>query len=180
MSGWAEPGLVAGAPYRGGRAGGLAYSGTVTGESMAVAASPAGGETVERVLALLRAHGGRATPAKRLLLAAMAGSPGHRSAEELAAAVQQQAPDVHRSTIYRNLEELERLQVIDRTQMAHGPATYHLASAAHGHLVCENCGSITELPSEAFRSLADTARRRHGFTINPGRFAVTGRCAACQ
>jgi Ferric uptake regulator family len=48
--------------------------------------------------------------------------------------VHARAPDVHLSTNYRNLEELERLGVIDSTRLGSGPATYHLASAAHGHL----------------------------------------------
>jgi Fur family transcriptional regulator, ferric uptake regulator len=87
---------------------------------------------------------------------------------------------VHLSTVYRNLEELERLGVIDSTRLRDGPATYHLASAAHGHLVCEKCGSMTEVPDDMFRDLISSARTRYGFAINPHRFAMTGRCASCQ
>jgi len=144
---------------------------------------PAGQDShsaVEDVLALVREHGGRATPARRLLLQALFGSQEHRSAEELAAEVRAHAPDVHLSTVYRNLEELERLGVIDSTRLGDGPATYHLATAAHGHLVCEKCGSMTEVPDDMFRDLISTTRTRYGFAINPRRFAVTGRCANCQ
>jgi Fe2+ or Zn2+ uptake regulation protein len=87
---------------------------------------------------------------------------------------------VHLSTIYRNLEELERLGVIDSTRLGSGPATYHLASAAHGHLVCERCGTMIEVPDEIFADLVRLAVTGYGFAINPHRFAVTGRCAACQ
>jgi len=142
------------------------------------AARPGG--AVEDVLALLRSHGGRATPARRLLLNALFAGAGHRSAEELAAQVRALAPDVHLSTIYRNLEELERLGVIDSTRLGAGPATYHLATAAHGHLVCEQCGTMTEVPDEIFAGLVQVARDGYGFTINPHRFAVTGRCASCR
>ncbi len=135
---------------------------------------------VEDVLALVRQHGGRATPARRLLLQALFGSQEHRSAEEIAAEVRAHAPDVHLSTVYRNLEELERLGVIDSTRLGGGPATYHLATAAHGHLVCEKCGSMTEVPDDMFRDLIGSARTRYGFAINPHRFAMTGRCASCQ
>ena len=135
---------------------------------------------VEEVLALVREHGGRATPARRLLLEALFGSQEHRTAEELAAQVRAHAPDVHLSTIYRQLEELERLGVIDATRLGDGPASYHLASATHGHLVCEKCGSMTEVPDDMFRDLIGSARARYGFAINPHRFAVTGRCANCQ
>jgi Fe2+ or Zn2+ uptake regulation protein len=77
--------------------------------------------------------------------------------------------------------ELERLKVVDRTRPGHGPATYHLAAGAHGHLICENCGSMTEVPDEMFSSLAETARERYGFTVEPHRSAVTGMCQLpCQ
>ena len=114
-----------------------------------------------------------ATPARRLLLQALFGSQEHRNAEELAAEVRSHAPDVHMSTVYRNLEELARLGIIDCTRMGKGPATYHLASAAHGHLVCEKCGSMTEVPDDMFRALVRSARTKYGFAINPHRFAVT-------
>ncbi len=141
---------------------------------------PASVDPIEEVLALVRSHGGRATPARRLLLTALFGSSEHRSAEDLAAEVHAQAPDVHLSTIYRNLDELERLGVIDSTRLGAGPATYHLASAAHGHLVCEQCGTMTEVPDEIFADLVRVAVTDYGFAINPHRFAVTGRCADCQ
>jgi len=137
-------------------------------------------EAIEAVLGLIREQGGRATPARRLLLKALFASREHRSAEELAAEVRAHAPDVHLSTVYRNLEELERLGVIDSTRLNEGRATYHLASAAHGHLVCEKCGSMTEVPDDMFRDLVSSARAEYGFTINPHRFAVTGRCSNCQ
>ena len=137
-------------------------------------------DAIENVLTLVRRQGGRATPARRLLLQALFGSREHRSAEELAAEVRSHAPDVHLSTVYRNLEELERLGVIDSTRMGEGPATYHLASAGHGHLVCETCGSMTEVPEDMFRALVRSARVKYGFAINPHRFAVGGQCARCR
>lgn len=101
-------------------------------------------------------------------------------AEELAADVQARTPAVNIATIYRNLDELERLKIVDRTRPGHGPATYHLASAAHGHLLCDKCGSMTEVPGEVFTDLARKAREGYGFTIAPHKFAVIGLCASCQ
>ena len=139
-----------------------------------------GRDAVEDVLALVRSRGGRATPARRLLLDALFGSSEHRSAEDLAAEVHARAPAVHLSTVYRNLEELERLGVIDSTRLGSGPVTYHLASASHGHLACEQCGTMTEVPDEIFAGLIQAAEAGYGFAINPHRFAVTGRCATCR
>jgi Fur family transcriptional regulator, ferric uptake regulator len=155
----------------------MTYAGTV---SAAVHTHDAG--SVDEALALLRAHGGRVTPARRLLVATLFANREHRSAEELAAEVQGQAPDVALSTIYRNLEELERLGVIDRTPLGRGPAAYHLASPAqgHGHFVCDDCGRMIEVPRALFQGLADAALDHYGFVIDPHRFAVVGRCAQCE
>jgi len=158
----------------------LIYPGPMAGEAAETLTEHADRQAIEDVLALVRRHGGRATPARRLLLNALFGCREHRSAEDLAAEVHAQAPDVHLSTIYRNLEELERLGVIDSTRLGNGPATYHLASAAHGHLVCEQCGTMVEVPDEIFADLVRVAGTEYGFAINPHRFAVTGRCATCQ
>ena len=140
----------------------------------------AGGYPVEAALARLRAAGHRITTARRLLLAVLAENRAHRSADELAAAVQARAPRTNRSTIYRNLDELARLGLIDRTGIGDRPAAYHLAPADHGHLACESCGQITEIPGELLDSLARSIRDRYGFTLSQHRFAITGRCAGCQ
>jgi Fur family transcriptional regulator, ferric uptake regulator len=135
--------------------------------------------TVDDVLALVRARGGRATPSRRVLLDVLFHAEDHLSAEELAEAVQARAPDVHISTIYRNLEDLQRIGVVVHTHLGHGPATYQLASLAHAHFICEECGAMIEAPDELFRGLARTAKSRLGFSIDPRHFAILGRCAAC-
>jgi Fe2+ or Zn2+ uptake regulation protein len=136
--------------------------------------------TVEGVLDLVRQQGGRVTSSRRLLLRALFDSKDHHTAEELAAEVQQQSPDIHLSTIYRNLDELERLGVIVHSHLGHGAATYHLAASAHGHFVCEECGQMIEAPDNLFASLAKVAERQFDFTIDPHHFAMLGRCAKCR
>jgi Fur family ferric uptake transcriptional regulator len=139
----------------------------------------ASSDLVEEVLARVRRQGGRVTTARRELLRALFEAGGHRTAEDLAAEVQARAPDVHMSTIYRNLDELERLGVIVHTHLGHGPATYHLSSSFHGHLVCDSCGTTIEAPEELFSGLSESAETRFGFVIDPRHFAVLGRCNAC-
>jgi len=139
-----------------------------------------GGYPVEAALARLRGAGHRITTARRLLLAVLAENRAHRSAGELAAAVQARAPRTNRSTIYRNLDELARLGLIDRTGIGGRPAAYHLTPADHGHLACQTCGQITEIPGHLLDDLARTLHDRYGFTLSQHRFAITGRCASCQ
>jgi Fur family ferric uptake transcriptional regulator len=137
-------------------------------------------DTLEEVFELVRQQGGRVTSSRRLLLRALFATPGHRTAEELALEVQTEEPDIHISTIYRNLEELERLGVVVHSHFGHAPATYHLASAVHGHFVCEQCGTLIEAPDSLFDSLAKAAQSKFGFTIDAHHFALLGRCADCS
>ena len=135
---------------------------------------------VEEVLARVRSTGGRVTTPRRLLVRCLFEAAGHRTAEELAAEIQAQAPDVSLSTVYRNLEELERLGVVVHAHLGHGPATYHLASAAHGHLACEKCDAHLEIPEGFFSDLRRRAIADFGFVIDPRHFAVIGLCEACR
>ncbi len=126
------------------------------------------------------AQGGRITSSRRLLLHALFDSPGDRTAEEIADEVQRRAPDINISTVYRNLEELERLGVVVHAHLGHGPATYYLATVAHGHFVCEGCGAVIEAPGDVFRSLSQAAKDRFGFEVHAYHFAVLGYCQNCQ
>lgn len=139
--------------------------------------------TSERLGALLeglRDRGERVTTARRALLAAMDEATDHRSADELAAEVARTHPDVHRATIYRTLETLRRLGVVEHTHLGHGPAVYHLADEVHQHLVCEDCGVVTEVSPAVFRPLERTLKRDFGFTVSSRHFAFSGRCRACS
>ena len=134
---------------------------------------------MDAVIAHLRSRGNRVTSSRRILLEVLFGADGHMTAEELATAVQERAPDVHLSTIYRNLDEFEVLGVVSHSHLGHGPSSYLLASQAHAHFMCADCGTMIEAPPEMFRGLAKSAKSNLGFTIDPKHFAILGRCADC-
>jgi Fur family ferric uptake transcriptional regulator len=136
-------------------------------------------DEAEPILDLLRARGGRVTTSRRAILETFLGVGGHVTAEALTAKVQVAHPDVHESTIYRFLDELERLGVVDHVHLGHGPAVYHLARDAHHHLVCDRCGKVVEVPAELFDGLRGRLADDFGFDLEPRHFAVTGRCRDC-
>ncbi len=137
-------------------------------------------EGVEVVLDMLRSEGNRVTTSRRLLIRCLIEAKSHLTAEEIADDLERRAPDIHLSTIYRNLDELERLGVVSHSHLGHGPATYHLSTKVHGHLVCEDCGVAIEAPDEIFSQLALEIMEKHDFTIDTHHFAVLGRCGPCQ
>jgi Fur family transcriptional regulator, ferric uptake regulator len=134
---------------------------------------------LDEILARIRAAGERVTVARRAVVAALLEADGHATAEALQAAVEAEHPEVHMATIYRNLETLERLGVVEHTHLGHGPAVYHLADQLHQHLVCEGCGYVVEVPADLLRPVEESVRSTYGFVMRPGHFAVVGRCARC-
>jgi Fur family ferric uptake transcriptional regulator len=138
------------------------------------------GARVDEVLAMVRASGGRATTARRAILRSLLDEHAeHPTAEQITASVQADHPDVAESTVYRFLDELERLGVVDHVHLGHGPAVYHLVEDTHHHLVCNTCDSVTEVPSGTFDALRAALLRDFGFEIEARHFAIAGRCREC-
>jgi len=92
----------------------------------------------------------------------------HRElAEDVGKRVRAHGLDVHMSTIYRFLDELEELGVVSHSHLGHGRAVYDLSPVGHSHLVCELCGAVTETPNELFAAFASSVKARYGFSIDP-------------
>jgi Fur family transcriptional regulator, ferric uptake regulator len=128
----------------------------------------------------LRARGYRVTPQRQLVLEAVA-QLDHATPEEISAQVQQTARGVNISTIYRTLELLEQIGMVTHTHLSHGAPTYHLASVSdHVHLVCRECGRVTEISPEAIRPLTTMLDQQHGFKTDVHHLTVFGCCAECQ
>jgi Fur family ferric uptake transcriptional regulator len=48
------------------------------------------------------------------------------------------------------------------------------------HLVCRDCGRVTEVGPDAIRPLITALEERHGFETDVGHLTVFGRCADCR
>ena len=138
-----------------------------------------GGSAALEALNAIRSSGGRVTETKRSVIEILASTDQHLSAEAVMEILHEQAPSVAPSTVYRILEELVRLHVIEHSHAGRGPVTYHLASHDHGHLVCQSCGAIIEAEPELFEMLTTLSEQRHGFIVDAHHFAVLGTCATC-
>jgi len=141
-------------------------------------ASPAG-DRDRRILELVRAQGGRVTPAKRAVVEVLAQSDDHLTAEDLITKVTAASPATAASTIYRVLQQLEDIGAVEHVHPGRGPAFYHLREVGHAHLVCQDCGTITDVPDRLLDGLRAQALDRYGFAVDTHHAAVLGRCAAC-
>jgi len=128
----------------------------------------------------LRASGYRVTPQRQLVLEAVT-KLEHATPEEIYAEVKQTAVGVNVSTVYRTLELLEQIGLVTHTHLGHGAHRYHLASdAQHLHLVCRECGGITELEPAAVKPFMDALEADYGFETDVGHLTVFGTCSRCR
>lgn len=127
----------------------------------------------------LRARGLRLTAQRQLVLEAVY-RLGHATPDQVHAEVARTAAGVNITTVYRTLELLEELGLITHTHLSHGAPTYHpVGEQQHVHLVCRQCGGLTEAPLELLAPLADTLARERSFQVDIGHVALFGRCGDC-
>ena len=127
----------------------------------------------------LHERGLRMTPQRQLVLDAVR-ALDHATPEQICAHVQQTAPAVNITTIYRTLDLLDRIGLVRHTHLGHGAPTYSAREHEHLHLVCHQCGTVMELPNELMNGLAAELVDRHGFTLDVSHLALSGICANCQ
>ena len=136
--------------------------------------------SVDEILDRLAEAGGRRTAARYAIVQTLLDAKEHVTADELASEVQRRFPSVNISTVYRTLDTLEDLGIVDHVHLGHGRAIYHLADEEHQHLVCEKCERVTELPVTKLRSFLNAIERDFGFEVDRRHFAIVGVCRRCR
>lgn len=125
----------------------------------------------------------RSTDQRRLIVETFFHSPNHVSIEELLAQVRAQDPKVGYATVYRTLKLLTECGVAyERRFGGDGLTRYELAddSSHHDHLICVECGAITEFEEPKIEALQEQIATRYGFELVSHKHGMYGVCPACQ
>jgi Fur family ferric uptake transcriptional regulator len=134
---------------------------------------------VQDALDALRGRGERITHARRAVITALAALPDHPTAEQVVSRVEATADGVHRATVYRVLDSLGELGIVSHVHVGHGATSYHLAERSHVHGHCRTCGSVVDLPEGMLVDVRQRLLVEHGFELDAGHIALSGRCATC-
>jgi Fur family transcriptional regulator, ferric uptake regulator len=130
--------------------------------------------------AAVRARGGRMTVQRRLILEALERARHHTTAEEITRYVRSRHPHVDASTVYRNLEALERVGAVTHTHIEGRVTRWHLGGVErHGHLVCSSCGREDEVPLRVLEATTRRLRAEYGFEADLAHSAIVGTCRRC-
>jgi Fe2+ or Zn2+ uptake regulation protein len=135
---------------------------------------------VNEVTSLLHDRGDRMTTSRRAVLEALHGRADHLPAEEVLAVASARHPKVHRTTVYRALEMLTGLGVVQHVHLGHGATAYHLATTeGHLHAQCRVCGDVIDLPRSVLDDAGRAIEQATGFRLDPDHMALSGTCSRC-
>lgn len=87
-----------------------------------------------------------------------------------------------RASIYRTLEQLEELRLIQRIDVGGEAAGYERLdpSGHHHHLVCRQCGQLEPFADPDLERAIETVSREAEFEIDSHDVVLRGRCRPCQ
>jgi Fe2+ or Zn2+ uptake regulation protein len=131
----------------------------------------------------LTSRGVRMTQQRRALIETIQAADGHLDAASLLAEARKRDTRIDRATVYRTLELLKKLRLVDELDLMHLNGEKHFyevkTNVDHVHLACFECGAIEEFTSPVFERLKSEIARQNGFHIRMIRLEVGGRCSKC-
>jgi Fe2+ or Zn2+ uptake regulation protein len=129
----------------------------------------------------LEEAGYRLTSPRRALAEMIAGRRGHFTADDLLDESKRRRLGVTRATIFRSLDVLSDLGLVERLDLPTG--THALVACEpehHHHVVCSSCGRSTPVDDAGIERLAEAIGRSTGYQVETHRLELFGRCPSCQ
>lgn len=120
----------------------------------------------------------RRTEERRTILRKAMAMEGHFGVEDLYAAMEEDSYHVSLTTIYASVDIFCRCGLLRKLAIESRGAVYEVAESDHAHLVCTQCGKVSELKDTSF---ADTlaAARPGGYVVSYVAATVYGLCPSC-
>jgi Fur family transcriptional regulator, ferric uptake regulator len=128
----------------------------------------------------LKKNGFKLTPQRRLILDIIHDSGMGITGTEILGRVNAKMPGVNKSTVYRTLELLEKLECVFKNE-ADGEFVYHHPEdGEHYHLVCRVCGASIDFDESLLQPLEKTIEKTYGFQIDYRHVTIGGLCPDCK
>jgi len=135
------------------------------------------------LLAVLRSNNMRITPARRALLQFILDNKFRQiSVQDIQDFLDKQIMGVDRSSLYRNLETLQRLDIIQELHLPNVGKRYQyvLDRKVHHFYICKGCGKASRGNEELFSKIETALKDIHGFSKANLSVVFYGYCAKCE
>jgi Fur family ferric uptake transcriptional regulator len=136
-------------------------------------------EHAQRVLAQHKHHAGAA---RQAILELLDTQTCALSAIEIEDALRSSGRAVGRASIYRILDELERLHLVQKLPIGQ-MARYEpirTGDEHHHHLVCDNCGTVRPFTDPALETAIENLSRRVPMRVADHEIVLHGSCRDCS
>jgi Fur family ferric uptake transcriptional regulator len=125
--------------------------------------------------------GYRLTAPRRAVADLIAAREGHFTAADIVADARARRLGIGRATVFRALDLLLELGVLERLDLPSGEHAYvGCEPVHHHHVVCSRCGRAAEIDDAGLRRVVDTIADRTGYEIDSHRLELFGRCPDCR
>lgn len=140
---------------------------------------------IDRIKQQLHSQKYKLTPQREAtVLVLLENEEDHLSAEDVYLLVKDKAPEIGLATVYRTLELLTELKVVDKINFGDGVSRYDLrkegANHFHHHLVCIECGAVDEIQEDLLGDVEKIVERDYHFKIKDHRLTFHGICQRCH
>ena len=141
----------------------------------------------EKVKDLLREKGLKVT-SQRLMVLNILSAHGdeHLTVEEIYDLAKEESPEIGLATIYRTVQVLLELHVIEKVTFDDGFARYELngeetgSAHRHHHAICTQCGKVYSLETDLLDTLEKQVFESLGFEVTDHEVKLYGLCSACR
>jgi Fur family transcriptional regulator, ferric uptake regulator len=126
------------------------------------------------------------TPQRQTVLQVFINRPGdHLSAEDVHAILRGDSSEIGLATVYRSLELLGELNILQKMDFGDGRSRYELNDTdpkqhQHHHLICLDCGVVKEFADDLLEPLEADVSEKSNFKIVDHQVKFYGYCQECQ
>ena len=140
------------------------------------------GSWAERALDALQGAGLRRGGARTAVIEALAGHDCAVTALDLEEELRKNEVEVGRASVYRALEQLEQLGLVQRIEVARGTAGYERVDPTghhHHHAICRDCGRMVPFEDPSLERALDKVAGTMSFDVTEHDVVLRGRCERC-
>jgi Fur family transcriptional regulator, ferric uptake regulator len=136
----------------------------------------------ERTARALAEAGYKRGGARRSILELLDEQSCALSAVEIEQALRERGREVSRASVYRVMEELETIAVVQRVQVGQGIVRFEPVRGGpghHHHLVCDRCGRLEPFSDDGLERAIDRLSERLSLRVSEHEVVIHGACEAC-
>jgi Fur family transcriptional regulator, ferric uptake regulator len=159
------------------------YHRAMSTHAQITASSASNHEWIERAETTLAEAGHKRGGARRAVLELLDAQVCALTAVEIESALGNAERRVSRASVYRILEELEGLRLVQRVDTGQAMVRYERVCADeehHHHLVCDGCGVVMPFSDEALEQAISSLSERVPLRVSEHEIVLRGECSACS